>query len=272
MLGTGDHTLEETQMLRTLAAAAALLVAVTAVGTAAAQSFPPHRFFGSATLNGQPAPAGTVVRALIGSTECGSFTMVSAGQYQLDVLGVTLNPNCGRSGQSTVSFRIGDAAATQSAPYRDGGYERLDLTAGGGAQPSPAATPSPTPQPTAAPTATPAATATPRPATPTPAPATPRPATPAPATPSPAATPRPATPAPQRPAAIVPAPAQRPATAPAAAQPAAQRATAPASLPRTGTGIQADTNAGTGWLLGGLGLALFTGAGALALRRRRRTG
>src|SRR5687768_607077 len=121
MLGTRDHTLEESQMRRTFVAAA-LLVAVAAAGTAAAQSFPPHRFFGSATVNGQPAPAGTVVRALIGTTECGTFTMVTAGQYQVDVLGVAMNPNCGRSGQSTVSFRIGEATATPTATYRDGGY------------------------------------------------------------------------------------------------------------------------------------------------------
>jgi hypothetical protein len=181
-----------------------------------------------------------------------------------DVPGVTINPNCGRSGQSTVTFQVGSQTAAQTATYRDGGYQQLNLTVGGGGA-----------QPTATATAAPTATATPRPTT-TPAPtAAPTTAPTAAPTTAPTATPRPPTVTPQRPAGT-PA-AQRPAApaaaAPAAAAPAAQRpaAAAPAALPRTGTGgMQADAGMTTGWMFVGGALALFSIAGAgLALRTRR---
>jgi hypothetical protein len=117
-------------MTRPLSLIAALLLGTFAISLAAAQAFPPHRFFGSLTVGGQPAAAGTVLRAYIGDTECATFTLTTAGQYVIDVPGVTLNPNCGRSGQSTVSFRVGDQTAGQTATYRDGGFEQLNLTIG----------------------------------------------------------------------------------------------------------------------------------------------
>lgn len=259
-------------MVRMIGLMAALAAGVLMVSTAAAQQFPPHRFFGSVTVNGQPAATGTAVTALIGGTECASATISTAGSYVIDVPGVTINPNCGRSGQSSITFQVGGQEAG-TATYRDGGYQQLNLAVGGGgAQPTPAptATPRPTatPAPTTAPTATPRPTATPAPTTaPTAAP-TARPTT----APSPAATPKPQ--APSAPAAV---PAQRPATAPAAAPsaaaPAAQRpAAAPAALPRTGTGLQGDTEMTAGWMLAGGAFAVLTLVGtAVALTASRRT-
>lgn len=123
-------------MIRKLTLAAALLAAVAAVGTAAAQSFPPHRFYGSITIEGQPAPAGTVLRAFLGDAECGSFTVTTAGQYVIDVQNNTIpgSPNC-RPG--AISFRIESRTATQTPMYRLGGFEQLNLTFGGGAPPPP---------------------------------------------------------------------------------------------------------------------------------------
>jgi len=79
---------------------------------------------------------------------------------------------------------------------------------------------------------------------------------------------RPAGPAAQKPAAPA---AQRPA-APAAAAPRPAAVAAPAALPRTGTGgMQADTSATTGWVLGGLALAVVAlGATGVAAYRRTR--
>lgn len=249
-------------MVRMIALAAALLAGVFVASTAAAQQFPPNRFFGTVTVNGQAASSGTPVTAKIGDTDCGTTTVTSGGNYVIDVPGVTINPNCGRNGQSTVTFQVGSQAATQTATYRDGGYQQLNLTVGGGGT-------QPTATATAAPTATPRPTTTPAPtAAPTTAP------TAAPTT-APTATPPPPTVTPQRPAGT-PA-AQRPAApaaaAPAAAAPAAQRpaAAAPAALPRTGTGgMQADTSMTTGWMFAGGALALVSIAGAgLVLRTRR---
>lgn len=119
-------------MIRRIALVAALLAGVFAVTTAAAQQFPPHRFFGSLTINGQPAATGTVLRAFIGETECATATLSTAGTYVIDVPGVTINPNCGRTGQSTISFQVNGQTASQTATYRDGGFEQLNLTIGGG--------------------------------------------------------------------------------------------------------------------------------------------
>jgi hypothetical protein len=122
-------------MIRRLSLATALLTALVIAGNAAAQSFPPHRFFGVLTIDGQPAAATTTVRAFIGNTECASATIGASGSYVIDIPGVTINPNCGRAGQSTITFRVGDRAATQTPTYRDGGFERLDLTISGAVPP-----------------------------------------------------------------------------------------------------------------------------------------
>jgi hypothetical protein len=252
-------SMQEDAMVRMIALAGALLAGVLAISTAAAQQFPPHRFFGTVTIGGQPAPVGTTVRALIGGTECATATVTAGGGYVLDVPGVTINPNCGRSGQSTVTFQV-DGQEAGTATYRDGGYQQLNLAVGGAAQPSPTPAPTgtPRPSPTPAPAGTPRPTATPAAATPAPTAApTARPTT------APAATPRP-----QAPSAPAAAPAQRPAAAPAAAAPAAQRpAAAPAALPRTGTGgLQGDTDLTAGWMLAGGALAVF-GLAGMALAR-----
>lgn len=114
-----------------------------------AQATPPHRFFGSLTISGQPAPVGTVVRALIGTTECGTFTTTTAAFYQVDVAASTQTPGCGRGGENVV-IQVNGRAADQSPTFRSGGFERLDLTVGGGATPSPSPTPTPSATPTPA--------------------------------------------------------------------------------------------------------------------------
>jgi hypothetical protein len=91
------------------------------------------RFFGVVTVDGQPAAAGTTIRAFIDNNECGSSQVMGGGTYVIDVLGVTLDPNCARDGQS-VQFRIDSRVATQSPTFRTGGFEMLNLTFGGAPQ------------------------------------------------------------------------------------------------------------------------------------------
>jgi hypothetical protein len=120
-------------MLRRFALLGALIVSLAA-GQVAGQALPlpPHRFFGAATVNGQPAAAGTVITSFIGSAECGSFTVAVAGRYVVDVLGSAQQMGCGRGGE-TIQFRIGNQTATQMPTFRTGGFEMLDLTFGGSA-------------------------------------------------------------------------------------------------------------------------------------------
>ena len=128
-------------MLRRVAPAAlALVAALFALGTATAQSFPPHRFFGSILIEGQPAPAGTALRAFIGDAQCGSTTLASAGNYTIDVLHAGIpdaNTNCRLEGNPVVSFRVDGRTAAQTRPYRLGGFEQLDLTFGAGTPQAP---------------------------------------------------------------------------------------------------------------------------------------
>jgi hypothetical protein len=93
---------------------------------------PPHRFFGTATLNGAPAPVGTTVEALMGGAVCGTGQTNSAGQYVLDVNQPGAPAACGRVGDP-ITFRVGGVTARETAVFREGGYEQLNLTASGAA-------------------------------------------------------------------------------------------------------------------------------------------
>ncbi len=238
-------------MARAVPAAISAVLAIGAIGSAAAQPptptpaggggpTPPNRFYGTVQLDGRAAPAGTTVVAMVGTNTCGRGTVDAFG-YVVDVASAFTQPGCGTEG-ATVSFQVGATRATQTGTFATGAFTQLNLTAT-------TPTPSPTPAPTVAPTVvrTPAPTAAPTVAptvvrTPTAAPTAQRPAAPA------------AAPQPQRPAA--------PAAAPAAQRPAA----APAALPRTGADA---TDSGA---VAGLALAAFAaaGIGGAALARRRK--
>jgi hypothetical protein len=61
---------------------------------------------------------------------CGSGQTSSGGNYVIDVDHTTSTPGCGTSG-ATVTFRVSGVTAQQTATFRDGGFEPLDLTASG---------------------------------------------------------------------------------------------------------------------------------------------
>jgi hypothetical protein len=139
--------------------------------TAVAQ-LPPTRVFGTVTVGGQPAPAGTVVQALIGEKVCGEGVVRRISDdlplgYVVDVAGATQVEGCGTDG-ATITFRVGGVPANETATFATGTFIRLDLTVRGQvATPTPGA---PTPPPFgAAPAATPTAVASPGAASPTPA-------------------------------------------------------------------------------------------------------
>jgi LPXTG-motif cell wall-anchored protein len=217
---------------------------------------PPNRFYGTATLNGQPAPNNATVVALVGTVNCGTGTVVAAGatsSYVVDVASDFTIRGCGRDG-GQIAFTINGARATQTGNFGTGQFTQLNLTAQ-------AATPTPTATATATATRTATATATAtRTATAT-ATAT-RTAT-ATATSTPVRTPT-AAPTGQRPGGT-PA-AQRPAgpAAPAGPRPAGPAAPA---LPRTGAASTTDASP----LWGGLAAAFALGLGGVVVIRRRRS-
>lgn len=102
------------------------LLTLGAVSRAQAQ-FPPSRYFGSATLNGQSA-AGATVKAYINGVECGSTKVDNSGNYQFDVMTSSQRSGCGTPGV-TINFTVNGANATQTAPWEFGGFIRVNLTA-----------------------------------------------------------------------------------------------------------------------------------------------
>ena len=105
-----------------------VLAAFLVAGRAAAQPSPPARFFGSVTLNDQPAPPGIVVEARIGGVPCGAVSVSANGRYTLDVLSAATRPGCGRNG-ATVTFLIGGLPAAETGVYDDGSFLELNLSA-----------------------------------------------------------------------------------------------------------------------------------------------
>jgi hypothetical protein len=80
---------------------------------------PPLVFHGTVTVNGLRAPAGTEVIALIGGKEQASTTI------QRDRTYILLVP---KGNGTDVTFRVGTHTAVQSAMWKDGGADVLNLT------------------------------------------------------------------------------------------------------------------------------------------------
>jgi hypothetical protein len=105
----------------------------------------PHEFYGGVTIAGSPAPAGTVITATIGGTECGSVQTVEAGRYgSSDVsLGTSLDVTATADlAGATITFLVNGVAAQETATFASGAVTALDLTAAAGES-----TPTPTPTP-----------------------------------------------------------------------------------------------------------------------------
>ncbi len=109
---------------------AVVLLVVMSLGmmsfTASAQAppTPPSRFAGSATINGQVAPMGTTVIALVDGVACGSGTVNTAGKYVLDVVSTD---SCGSSGV-TVAFVVSGFKAAESGTWKNDQLTVLNLS------------------------------------------------------------------------------------------------------------------------------------------------
>jgi hypothetical protein len=110
--------------------------AVAAAGGAFAQPQIPATFYGSVTIDGAPAAAGTEVRAVVNGLDC---TQAAPGQrpvfidgdiaaYVLYVVHETQREGCARDG-SRVTFTINGRPAMQTAVWKAGPIP-LDLSSG----------------------------------------------------------------------------------------------------------------------------------------------
>lgn len=98
---------------------------------AVAPAGPPNKFFGTVTIDGAPAPDGTEVTIWVGGKEGpAARVIVSGGRYDINVI----QPGGVSYANKKVTFKVGAAAAEQTATWEMGGVEALDLVVGEGTQ------------------------------------------------------------------------------------------------------------------------------------------
>lgn len=124
---------------------------------ALAQPQIPSSFYGSVTVDGQPAPDDIEVRAFIDGIDCtqappGESLAAREGDvtiYVLHVVHESQRPGCGRDGRA-VTFTVAGLSASQQAIWRPG-PQQADLSTGAGpVVPLPSATATPAAAPTLA--------------------------------------------------------------------------------------------------------------------------
>ena len=91
-----------------------------------AQATPPFRLFGNVVIDGNPAPPGTLVEAVVNGASCGSDRLTGS-MFIIDVLSAVAKDWCALPG-SQISFKIGGVPAKESREYVIGGFLRQDLT------------------------------------------------------------------------------------------------------------------------------------------------
>ncbi|KAF1078713.1 hypothetical protein MKMG_00368 [Methanogenium sp. MK-MG] len=110
-----------------------LLVFAFVGGVAAEDSLPllPDEFRGSVTINGNPAPAGTVLTALINGEVRGTLTTTETGSYgglELEDRRLIVTGYDGEVG-ATITFTVGGHTAKETATFSPGETQRLNLSA-----------------------------------------------------------------------------------------------------------------------------------------------
>ncbi|MGE0601396.1 MAG: hypothetical protein AB7J35_18270 [Dehalococcoidia bacterium] len=130
-----------------LALSASVLLGIVVFAAAAAQPQLPATYYGSVTINGEPAPSGIEVRGFVNGIDCsqsppGEHVVIREGgiaAYVLYVVHDSQRPGCATE-KSIVTFTIDGVPAIQQAPWKVG-PNRLDLSTG-------SASPIPLPSPT----------------------------------------------------------------------------------------------------------------------------
>ena len=111
-----------------------LILMLALAGTASAVPLLPAEFSGSVTIDGNPAPAGTVITARIDGLDCGSLALATAGVYGGDATFDKRLLVCGGDNDTgkTIVFFVGGMKAAGTVNYESGTSTRLDLAATSG--------------------------------------------------------------------------------------------------------------------------------------------
>lgn len=106
-----------------------ICILLVLIGTASAVPLLPAEFWGSVTIDGSPAPAGTVITARIDGRDCGSLTLETAGVYGGDSMFDKRLLVCGGDDDAgkTITFFVDGMKAARTAVYTPGTSARLDL-------------------------------------------------------------------------------------------------------------------------------------------------
>lgn len=90
----------------------------------------PALYYGSITIDGQPAPVGTTIVAKIDGIEVGRHTTTVSGRYGYseDEGNFAVSRYENMSEQSTVNFYVGDSEAMQGPVYQSGKLQNVPLT------------------------------------------------------------------------------------------------------------------------------------------------
>jgi len=100
----------------------------------------PHDFWGSVTIGGAPAPAGTTITALIGETTYGSIATTKAGEYgsssRHEGNRLIVSATEDQAGE-TITFLVDGRTAQETAPFTPDSTTRLDLSVAGESTPTP---------------------------------------------------------------------------------------------------------------------------------------
>lgn len=123
---------------------------------------PPAEFYGGVTLNGQPAPSGSVIIGRIQGVERGRITTSTAGAFGGsgafdERLRVTATQGDISGGSPWITFWLNGIQAAETARFSQATSTEMPLTFMGGGQPTPTSTPTtiPTTKPTTLPTTKP---------------------------------------------------------------------------------------------------------------------
>ncbi|WP_067052090.1 hypothetical protein [Methanofollis ethanolicus] len=121
---------------------ALILLCALVAGVTADESVPsfPHEFWGTVTIGGSPAPAGTEIIAMIGGTGCGSITTTKSGTYgsssRYDGNRLLVLANEDQAG-ATITFLVDGKEAGRTATFTPNGTTCLDLSVGSAVTPTP---------------------------------------------------------------------------------------------------------------------------------------
>lgn len=115
--------------------AAGVCIAVCGLVSAASPQLP-CEFYGTVTLQGSPAPAGTMITAYIKDTPRGTITVSEPGTFggtgTFDERLIVMSAeNDFVDGVPTITFRVNNQTAEQTASYHPGQSTVLNLTIGG---------------------------------------------------------------------------------------------------------------------------------------------